>query len=136
MNTTQSYLEHANLTVTDLDATLAFIQLALPDFVKRGEGKYNGRKWVHIGTQESYLAINEESDHRPVQGRPLNHLGIVVQDVDAVVDRLVGAGYKRSSQRYEHPYRVREYFEDAQGTEYEFIQYLSEEPAKRNSYEN
>lgn len=136
MNKTQAYLEHANLTVTDLNATIKFIQLALPDFVKRGEGMYNGRKWVHIGTQDSYLAINEDPGHNPVQRRPLNHLGIVVQDVNAVVDRLVDAGFHRSSQRYEHPYRVREYFEDTQGTEYEFIEYLSDEPAKRNSYDN
>lgn len=136
MTNEQAYLEHANLTVPNIDDTVNFISTALPEFGKRGEGVYKGRRWIHIGTDSSYLAVNEVADRKPTLGRPLNHLGFVVNDVNAVAERLLAAGYQRSFNRVEHPHRIRDYFEDQSGTEYEFVQYLSEDPQERNSYED
>ena len=55
-------LEHANLAVRDVDATIRFLQTAFPEFRVRREGKTSDRlRWVHVGTEETYIAINEAS---------------------------------------------------------------------------
>src|SRR5215472_11271233 len=46
-------LEHANLTVRDVEEAIRFLQTAFPEFRVRGEGKsQDGSRWVHIGTDE------------------------------------------------------------------------------------
>ena len=130
---TQAYLEHANLSVHNLESTVEFIQTALPEFKVRGEGKWKGHRWLHIGTDDSYLALNDRVSTLP-QAQTLNHLGFVVDDVEAVASRLIKAGYKRSFPKTLHPHRIRDYFLDESGTEYEFVQYLSSNPEERNDY--
>jgi hypothetical protein len=50
-------LEHANLTVRDIEGMIRFLQTAFPEFKVRGEGKSSdGSRWVHVGTQETYIA--------------------------------------------------------------------------------
>jgi hypothetical protein len=44
------------------------------------------------------------------------------------------AGYHDSSVYTAHPYRKRVYFHDRDGHDWEFVQYLSDDPAKRNDY--
>lgn len=135
---TSAYLEHNNITVGNLDATIKFLQTALPEFEIRGSGVHNGRKWVHIGTEESYLALNEaviryeEAERYSSIG--FNHMGFVVSDVKAVGERLAAAGYQRSYPLTEQKFRIRDYFLDDDANEYEFIEYLSEKPEERNSY--
>lgn len=138
MKTTQPYLEHANITVNDIDAFVEFIQLAIPQFKVRGGGNSNGRRWLHIGTDESYLALNESTEETEkgnrYDGNGLNHFGFVVEDVNAVAKRLLEKGYKRSYSKTEQKYRIRDYFLDESGNEYEFVQYLSDKPEERNDY--
>ena len=134
-------LEHANLAVRDVDATIRFLQTAFPEFRVRREGKTSdGLRWVHVGTEETYLAINESSAE-PAEawvaygGKPgLNHLGYEVDDVEDVRARLTAAGYRDSTVPNEHPHRKRVYFYDAEGNDWEFVQYLSDDPAERNDY--
>ncbi len=135
MKNNQSYLEHANLIVSDIDQALAFIQTAMPEFEVRGEGKWDTRRWIHVGTHESYLALVEPpaNDEQQNLGR-LNHLGFVVPNVAELSARLEAAGYKRGFPHTEDQFRIRDYFEDAAGQEYEFIQYLSEDVHERNAY--
>jgi catechol 2,3-dioxygenase-like lactoylglutathione lyase family enzyme len=135
-------LEHANLMVRDLEGTLRFVRAAFPDFRIRGEGKsWQGRRWVHIGTNDSYLALGESSqepaeDWVPYGGKPgLNHLGYEVPDAEAVRKRLRAAGYRESTVPNDHPHRRRVYFYDAEGNDWEFVEYLSNDPAKRHDYE-
>jgi len=139
MKTRQAYLEHANLTVSNLDETVAFLQTALPGFRVRGGGQSNGRKWLHIGTDATYLALNESAGGKKQAGERythngLNHLGFVVGDVKAVAERLLAKGYKRSYPTTRQQYRIRDYFLDHAGNEYEFVQYLSDKPQERNDY--
>jgi predicted lactoylglutathione lyase len=61
-------------------------------------------------------------------------MGFVVNDVKAVGQRLREAGYKSSYPFTDHQHRLRDYYLDADGNEYEFIQYLSDKPEDRNSY--
>ena len=126
-------LEHANLMVSSIDDAVRFLKTAFPEFHIRGSGIFKGRPWTHVGTDDTYIALNE-SDPGNATGVPLNHLGYVVDDVEALADRLLEAGYKEGIISPPHPYRKRRYFHDADGLEWEFVEYLSDDPAQRNDY--
>ena len=77
-------LEHANLCVRDMEAIVRFLQTAFPEFQVRGEGMNNdGRRWAHVGTDETYIALSQagvdpEKLWAPYQGLPgVNHLNAV-----------------------------------------------------------
>jgi catechol 2,3-dioxygenase-like lactoylglutathione lyase family enzyme len=95
---------------------------------------------VHVGNDETYVALHQakrEPAERfvPYTGRPgLNHLGFEVADVEALRARLRAAGYADSTVPNAHPHRKRVYFHDAEGNDWEFVEYLSPEPALRNDY--
>jgi len=134
-------LEHANLVVRDVDAAIRFLQTAFPDFRVRGEGRgWAGARWVHVGTDETYIALaeaREEPAERwvPYSGRPgLNHLGYEVNDVDALRARLKAAGYRDSTVPNAHPHRKRVYFHDVEGNDWEFVEYMSALAAQRHDY--
>lgn len=126
-------LEHANLTVTSIDDTVRFLTTAFPDFKIRGRGILNGNPWLHIGTDVTYIALNESPEAR-APGGPLNHLGFVVDDAEAVVQRLQQAGYEEGLKVAAHRHRTRKYFLDRDGIEWEFVEYHSDDPAERNDY--
>lgn len=134
-------LEHANLCVRDLDATLEFVRTAFPEFSLRGEGLTGwGARWVHVGTDDTYLALTQARAEAPepwvpYAGKPgTNHLGYAVDDVDALRARLSAAGYLDSTVPNDHPHRRRVYFHDADGNDWEFVEYSSDDPALRNDY--
>ena len=126
-------LEHANLTVRNIDETVRFLRTAFPEFAIRGEGINQGNRWLHVGTDDSYIALNESSEGHSESG-PLNHLGFAVDDVNAIVSRLLAAGFQEGFIAPEHPHRSRKYFFDADGIEWEFVEYASGDPAQRNDY--
>jgi catechol 2,3-dioxygenase-like lactoylglutathione lyase family enzyme len=135
-------LEHANLCVRDIEGMIRFLQTAFPEFRVRGEGRGpDGARWVHVGTTETYIALNEAKTEAgkprtPYRGLPgVNHLGYEVDDVETLRDRLTSAGYKDSTVTNTHPHRMRVYFHDPEGNDWEFVQYLSQDPAKRHDYE-
>ena len=64
----------------------------------------------------------------------INHIGFVVQDVEKIANDLLSNGYKRDYPKEVEQFRIRDYFADADGNQYEFIQYLSEVPEEKNSY--
>jgi catechol 2,3-dioxygenase-like lactoylglutathione lyase family enzyme len=133
-------LEHANISVRDINGMIRFLQTAFPEFRVRGEGAtHEGARWVHLGTDHTYIALSESrvepSNFRPYSGVPgVNHLAYVVDDVEALRQRLAAAGYKDSTPPNAHPYRRRQYFYDPEGNDWEFVQYLSGNPAERNDY--
>jgi len=134
-------LEHANLHVRDVDGMIRFLQTAFPEFRIRHEGKtWQGCRWVHIGTEETYIALTEATREPaeawvPYAGKPgLNHLGYEVAEVEALRARLLEAGYRESTVPNAHPQRKRVYFFDAEGNDWEFVQYFSQDPALRNDY--
>jgi catechol 2,3-dioxygenase-like lactoylglutathione lyase family enzyme len=127
------YLEHANLSVGSIDAMLKFLKAAFPECRMRGGGVVDGVRWAHIGTDDSYVALTEVGRPAPDVG-DLNHLGYVVDDVEAVAHRLGAAGFREGFQSPPHPYRKRRYFHDPDDREWEFVEYLSDDPAQRNDY--
>ncbi len=133
------YVEHANITVSDLDGAVRFLQCALPELVVRGHGEAHGRRWLHIGTDDTYIALEQPPELGTTRRHPyadpgVNHVGFAVDDVDAVAERLRVAGYQEGIGAETHPHRRRLYFYDGDGNEWEFVEYLSDDPADRNDY--
>lgn len=136
-------LEHANLVVTDIEPTLNFLRIAFPEWRVRGEGRgdWNGkpRRWLHFGDDDFYVTLNDngEGAQRDLDGHApgLAHLGFAVSDVEGVAYRLSKAGYEISHNGEDHPHRRNIYYVDGQGLEFEFVEYFSDEPAKKNLYQ-
>lgn len=135
-------LEHANMAVRDIDGMIRFLQTAFPSFrIRRDVTEPDGSRWVHIGTDDAYIALNHATeepadDWMPYGGKPgLNHLGFEVEDVEAIRSRLIAAGYRDSTYPNAHPHRRRVYFYDAEGNDWEFVQYLTDKVEDRNDYE-
>ena len=102
-------LEHANLCVHDMDAVIRFLKTAFPDFqIRRDATEPDGSRWVHVGTNETYIALVQAAPEEarrgaPYKGRPgLNHLGYEVDDVDELRGRLRAAGYRDSTPPNSH----------------------------------
>ncbi|MBO6837741.1 MAG: VOC family protein [Alphaproteobacteria bacterium] len=136
-------LEHVNLVVKDIAATADFLMTAFPDWRVRGTGTqtWHGkpRHWSHIGDDDTYITLNDngEGENRDLAGHNpgLAHIGFEVDDLDAVLARLLGAGYEIDIDGFDHPFRRNVYFVDPAGFQFEFIQYLSEKPEEKNRYD-
>jgi hypothetical protein len=117
------------------------LQTALPDFIIRhDETDTDGDRWVHIGNNKTYIALNnstqkDSSEWAPYSGKPgVNHLGYIVDSVEQVRSRLQSAGYIESTVENNHPFRKRLYFYDSEGRDWEFVEYLSKNLEERNDY--
>jgi len=141
MNTQRVYIEHANITVNNLDNAIKFFKTAFPNFKIRGGGMDNGKEWIHLGDDSTYLALNAHQNRKNIRHEKdydkngFNHIGFVVCDVKSLAKRLLAAGYVRDYPKQVETYRIRDYFADADGNEYEFVQYLSDNIEERNSFE-
>lgn len=136
--TQKVYLEHANITVNNLEEAIRFFQTAFPHFRIRGGGS-DGREWIHLGDDNTYIAINQAKRvdlkvRKNYDKAGINHIGFVVEDVDKIANNLLNQGYKRDFPKEVEPFRIRDYFADTDGNQYEFVQYLSEVPEEKNSY--
>ena len=138
-----TYLEHANITVPDIDAAISFLMVIDPAFKVRADETPEGSvRWVHIGTEKHYIALQEPvSDATPQSALPtdndygVNYLGWVVDDFDAMIDRLEEHGYKKSAPVQEESYRKQAYYYDSTDLEWEIVHYLSDKPEERKLYE-
>lgn len=140
--TSTDCIEHANITVLDINTTLHFLQAALPTWRVRGGGTMDwfGKpiRWLHVGTDHSYLAlqsggVGDEIDWTSHQVGT-KHIGIVVGSVDAVVERLVRAGHPLDHWGGEDAFRKSAYFVCRGSVQFEFVEYRSELAAERNAY--
>lgn len=135
------HLEHINLVVSDVPAMLAFYQTAFPHWKVRDSCKddWHGkpRTWLHFGDDYSYIVFsdNGEGDNRDLDGHQvgLAHFAYVTNNIDAVIKRLVDAGYAIAKPGAVDPFRKNVYFVDPAGFEVEFVEYLSDLPSERNS---
>lgn len=136
-------IEHANLVVTDLEGTKKFLTTAFPEWKERGRGtntwSEKERNWIHLGTDDYYITLNDNGEglNRDLSGHQpgLAHIGFVVENCDEVLERLNKAGFELRTTGGESPYRKSYYFVDPQGFEFEFIEYLSEDPKLKNQYD-
>jgi catechol 2,3-dioxygenase-like lactoylglutathione lyase family enzyme len=119
-------LEHVNLTVADVDRSVAFYR-DLFGFGLRWEGSIgDGRRGAHVGGDAFYLALFEAVapgrapyDYGAVG---INHFGFVVDDLDAMVDRMAGMGVEYVAVPDYEPGR-RVYLFDPDGHEIEVVEY-------------
>ena len=120
------YLEHANVTVKDLEQSIDFYR-DLMDFEVRWRGTVSsGSPAAHVGTERFYLALFEASrggevDH-DYESPGLNHVGFVVDDLDAKKKRLAELGFETHLEGDYEPGR-RLYFYDPSGLEVELVEY-------------
>ena len=120
-------IEHANLSVTDPDRSAAFFNRLLGwDERWRGESQLGGNT-IHVGDPangDTYLALYT-GDHVAgnfSKGLPLNHVGFVVDDLDAAERIVIDAGLEPFSHDDYEPGR-RFYFFDWDGIEFEVVSY-------------
>ncbi len=122
-------IEHANITVTD-PKTIAAELCDLFDWHIRWEGAaINDGYSVHVGDAGSYLALYAPAgllQTSPIdsyqQIRGLNHIGVVVDDLEATEARVKAAGYTPHTHSDYEPGR-RFYFDGPAGIEFEAVQY-------------
>ena len=121
-------LEHANITVADPDKTAAWMADVFGWHVRwQGVAMENGRT-IHIGGDDNYIAlynpgVSTGERERSYETRGgLNHLAVVVEDLNAVEAKVHAAGFK-SGQHYDYEPGERFYFWDNDGIEYEVVHY-------------
>lgn len=142
MTTTNAYVEHANICVENPASTIQFLLAAIPDWSVRGKGSMDWFgvpiEWFHVGDERSYIAIQSGGSDKSQDWQALwtgvKHVGIVVQDMDAVVKNLETAGFEIDHYGGSHPFRKNVYFLERHGIQFEFIEYLSDAYAERNQY--
>ena len=93
-----SILEHINMTVADPD-TMAATLCDLFDWRIRWSGPSKDEAYtVHVGSESSYLALYTHKDIQAQQQshttlNHLNHIGIVVTDLDKIEQGVKDAGF-------------------------------------------
>ena len=86
-------LEHINLTVTDPDASARLLSDLFGWHVRwAGDAMNNGRT-VHVGTQQSYLALYTSDNLRSRKRQAndianINHVAVVVDNLDDIEDKV------------------------------------------------
>ncbi len=124
---TVTRIEHVNVTVTDPERTARLMESLFGWHVRwRGPARDGGRT-VHVGADDHYVALYTGQGARYTaedfaKGRPLNHIGVGVDDLDAVEARVAAAGLKPFGHDNYEPGR-RFYFLDPDGIEYEVVSY-------------
>jgi len=125
-----STLEHANITVSDPERTAAMLVDIFGWTIRwKGDSLMGGRT-VHVGGPElsdGYLAVYTTDDSPTVQSprtglSGLNHIGVLVDDLDATEQRVLAAGYETHTHMTYDP-GSRFYFDDHDGVEFEVVSY-------------
>ena len=119
-------LEHVNLTVADLDRSIAFY-CDLLELHVRWKGPIDDRRiGAHVGDERHYLALFQATANGTVDHdylRPgVNHFGFVVDDLDDARERATRLGATVHLEAEYEPGR-RIYFLDPDGHEVELVEY-------------
>ncbi len=127
---TSATLEHVNVTVTNpIKTAERLCQLFGWHIRWQGEALNLGYT-VHVGTDDSYVAVysrptpaTETVNSNATRGG-LNHIGIIVEDLDDVEAKVIDAGYKPVNHADYEPGR-RFYFHDDDDIEFEVVSYTT-----------
>jgi len=117
-------LEHANLTVSDPDRSSRLLQDLLGWHERWRGPAMSGGQTIHVGDEIAYLALytDHQARARFAKGRPLNHVGFEVADLEAAERVVVAAGLEPFNHDDYAPGR-RFYFFDWDGIEFEVVSY-------------
>jgi catechol 2,3-dioxygenase-like lactoylglutathione lyase family enzyme len=121
-------LEHININVIDPKRTAEML-CRLFGWSIRWEGpSINQGTSVHVGTQHDYVALYSNNQIRAERAdktrtsASLNHVALVVDDIDSIERRVVSEGFTpHSFADYEPGQRF--YFHDFDDVEYEVVSY-------------
>ncbi len=104
-----AFLEHTNLTVRE-PKKIAEKLVNIFDWQVRWSGEaLNNGYTVHVGSENSYLALyqpptlDDSGELSETNLNNLNHLGVVVDNLDAVEARVEGLGLKPFGHRDYEP---------------------------------
>ena len=120
----QGTLEHANLTVSDIERSSNLFQELL-GWRERWRGEaMNGGETIHVGDERTYLALytNRQPHDRFAKSAPLNHVGFLVDDLAAAEKIVLDAGLETFNHADYEPGQ-RFYFFDWDGIEFELVSY-------------
>jgi catechol 2,3-dioxygenase-like lactoylglutathione lyase family enzyme len=120
-------IEHVNVTVRDPARTAAILENLFGWHIRWEGAARDGGHTIHVGSGEHYMALYTGSgvtysNDDFIKGRPLNHVGVEVDDLDATEARVIAAGLVPFSHGDYEPGR-RFYFFDPDGIEYEVVSY-------------
>ncbi len=120
----QGRIEHVNLTVTDIERSAALFENLLGWRQRWRGAAMNGGETIHVGEEDTYLALyTDRRDHTgQAKGRPLNHVGLLVDDVDAA-ERIVAEHGLEPFNHGDYAPGRRFYFFDWDGIEFEVLSY-------------
>lgn len=125
----ETTLEHTNVTVTDPVATAAWLEDVFGWHIRWHGPSKNGGETYHVGAKGSYIALYRPKgtvvapqDSYQTRGG-LNHIAVVVPDLDATESRVKAAGFVPQNHADYEPGR-RFYFDDADGIEWEVVSYV------------
>lgn len=125
---TEVMLEHVNITVSDPLKTAERLCRLFDWRIRwRGDAIHGGHS-VHVGADKSYVALYrhperlaDNADSYETRGG-LNHLGVVVDHLNAVEAKVRDMGYEPHSHADYEPGR-RFYFRDGDEIEFEVVSY-------------
>lgn len=121
-------LEHVNMTVRDPAATAAWLREVFGWRIRWQGEAINRGTTIHVGEENTYLALyvpaGEIADGPESYGLRggLNHVGVVVDDLDATEARVLASGFRPHHHADYEPGR-RFYFRDGDGIEWEVVSY-------------
>lgn len=119
------FLEHANITVSDPERSAALLE-KLCGWHERWRGPSQMGGWtIHVGNDRDYLAVYTTGapvGKRYAKSAPLNHVGLVVDDLDEAERIVIEAGLEPFNHADYEPGR-RFYFFDWDGIEFEMVSY-------------
>ena len=122
-----SYLEHVNVTVSDPEATAKMLSDLFGWRIRwHGEAIDNGVTY-HVGGDNSYVAVYSKGGAKALGDSyespgAMNHIGVVVDDLDATEARVSAAGFTPHMHADYEPGR-RFYFDAFDGIEIEVVSY-------------
>ncbi len=125
---TTATLEHVNITVENLDNTANMLCSLFGWHIRwRGSSLGDGKS-LHVGNEDTYVALYS-AKNPPSQTynnynskAGLNHVGIVVDDLDATEKQAVKMGFETYSHGDYEPGK-RFYFRDENAIEFEVVSY-------------
>lgn len=128
-------MEHVNLSVRDAAAAATAVQAIFGWRVRWSGAGRNGLPVYHVGADDHYLAFSTDGQAPPgaaaySKGRPLNHVAIEVDDLEALEARVIAAGFRPFEHGDYEPGR-RFYFLGRDDIEFEVVSYRAPEGAGR-----